>query len=109
MPLLPSILKTGITGLHSIEPTAEMDIGLVKKLYGEKLVLLGNIDTNLLFYGTEREIETVVKETIEVAAPGGGFILSSSGSIYSVKQIKGFLTMLKVAKEFGRYPISISK
>jgi len=41
-PLLPDLARI-VDGLHSLDPTAGMDIGTMKAEYGKKLVLLGNV------------------------------------------------------------------
>ncbi len=95
-----------IDGLHSIEPAAGMDIGWVKKKYGEKITLLGNIDCgHVLSFGTEQEVIDEVKKIIQIASPGGGHIFSSSNSIHSGVSPDTFWTMINAVKKFGTYPI----
>lgn len=104
--ILDMIVEAGIDGLHPIEPHAGMDIGEVKRRYGGKICLIGNIDcTSLLPMGTPEEVEEAVKETIAKAAPGGGYILSSSNSIHPGVKPENFLAMVEAARKYGRYPI----
>ena len=107
MPIIDILVnEVGIDGLHSIEPTAGMDIGWVKKTYGEKIVLLGNIDCgNTLILGSKDDVMNETKDILRVAAPGGGFIFASSNCIHSAVNMKNFQTMLDVVKEYGNYPI----
>jgi hypothetical protein len=44
MKIMDLIVDCGFDGLHSMEPTAGMDIAEMKKKYGDKLCLIGNID-----------------------------------------------------------------
>lgn len=44
MPIMDLIVSSGIDGLHPIDPNAGMDLGEVKKSYGDKLTLMGNVD-----------------------------------------------------------------
>jgi len=102
--ILDDIVETGADGLNPIEPCAGMDIVEVKRQYGKRICLLGNIDCgHLLSSGTVQEVREAVRECIEVAAPGGGFILSSSNSIHSSVRPENYLAMIQAAKEFGRY------
>ncbi|MFX1297775.1 MAG: uroporphyrinogen decarboxylase family protein [Promethearchaeota archaeon] len=106
--LLDSIVEIGINGIHSLEPTAGMDIGRVKKEYGDKLVLLGNIDCgDLLTNGTEEEVIQVVKTTIAQAAPEGGYFLSTSNGVHRGVKVENFLAMCRAGKKYGKYPIKI--
>jgi hypothetical protein len=100
------LLECGIDGYHAIEPSAGMDIGRLKKQYGDKITLLGNIDCgHLLTNGSKQEIIDAVRKCIADVAPGGGYVLSSSNSIHSGMPTENFLTMLKAARDFGEYPI----
>ncbi|RLF05265.1 MAG: hypothetical protein DRK00_04835, partial [Thermoprotei archaeon] len=106
-PILDMIVEAGVDALHPIEPAAGMDIGEVKRRYGDRIAVVGNVDcTIVLPLLTEREVEEVVKETIAKAAPGGGFILSSSNSIHPGVKPENFLAMVRAARRYGRYPIS---
>jgi hypothetical protein len=100
--------EVGIDGLHSIEPAAGMDIGRVKRKYGDRVTLLGNIDCGrLLSFGTGAEVVAAVKNILRTASPGGGHVFSSSNSIHSGVSPQTFRTMLDAIGEFGTYPISI--
>ncbi|TFF85942.1 MAG: hypothetical protein EU551_02965 [Promethearchaeota archaeon] len=107
MPLLDSVIEAGFDGIHSIEPTAGMDIGEIKKKYGDELVLLGNIDVGaVLTHGSRDDVCKAVKHVIKVAAKGGGFFLSASNMINSVK-IENLEYMVEAAHKYGEYPINI--
>lgn len=100
--------EVGIDGLHSIEPPAGMDIGWVKKKYGDRITLLGNIDcANLLSFGSKQEVVKAVKNILRVASPGGGHVFASSNSIHSGVSPETFWTMIGAVREFGTYPIRI--
>lgn len=108
-PILDDIIKTGIDALHPIEPAACMDILEIKKHFGDKITVVGNIDCSIVLpHLSPKEVEEVVKETIAKAAPGGGYILSSSNSIHPGVNPKNFIRMIKIAKTYGKYPISPS-
>ncbi len=102
-PLFPSLMEAGFDGVHPIQPQC-MDIGEIKKKYGDRLCILGNIDCSylLVFEGPE-EVTKSVEETIKAAAPGGGYILSSSNSIHPGVKPENYVAMVKAAREFGKY------
>ncbi len=104
-PLLDFIIDCGFDGLHSLEPTANVDLALVKKKVGDKLCLLGNIDVaHVLTYGTKQEVYDAVKYAIKTAGPGGGFIVSAANMHPAVKA-PNLRWMVKATKEFGKYPL----
>lgn len=107
-PLLHLLVEAGFDGFHPIQPQC-MDIAEVKSGYGDRLCLIGNIDCSyLLSFGTEEEVERAVAGTIEIAAPGGGFVLSSSNSIHPGCRPENYVAMVRAARKYGRYPTARS-
>jgi uroporphyrinogen decarboxylase len=103
-PILDPIVATGIDGLNPIEPLAGMEIGEVKRQYGSRICLIGNIDCgHLLPHGNVEEVEAAVKDCIARAATGGGLILSSSNSIHSSVNPENYRAMIAAARKYGRY------
>jgi uroporphyrinogen decarboxylase len=108
LPLVGYFIEAGIDCLDPIERPAGMDIGEMKKRYGDRLALKGNIDCrHTLTTGTIREVTEEVKSCIRRASPGGGYILSSSNSIHSGVNPKNYQTMIRALREYGTYPINI--
>ncbi|MFX0025927.1 MAG: uroporphyrinogen decarboxylase family protein [Candidatus Hermodarchaeota archaeon] len=105
-PLLDFIIDCGFDGLHSLEPTAGVDLALIKRKVGNNLCLLGNIDVaHVLTYGNKQEVYDAVKYAIKTAGPGGGFIVSAANMHPGVK-VPNLRWMVKATKEFGNYPLS---
>jgi len=77
--IMDILIDTGYDGLNPLEPQAGMDLKKVKDAHGDTICLLGNIDCKeLLPSGTTAEVEDAVKQAIDVAAAGGGYIVCSS-------------------------------
>jgi len=105
MSVIDMIIDSGIDGLNPLEPQAGMDIGLIKEQYGDRIAIVGNIDCGyLLSQAPVEEVRRVTRETIEIAAPGGGYCLSSSNSIHSSVKPENFLAMVETLRECGEYP-----
>jgi hypothetical protein len=107
-PILPSLINTcGIDAYHAIEETAGMNIGEVKRLYGDTITLIGNIDCGEIL--TNGSVETIREETrriIHTVSAGGGHIFGSSNAIHGGVPVENFLAYVNAAKEFGTYPIA---
>mgnify|MGYP000129574869 CR=1 FL=1 len=102
-PILDDFVEVGFDGFHPVQPQC-MDIGEVKQYLAGKACILGNIDCRyLLPFGTEEEVEKAVKETIEKAAPGGGYIICSSNSIHPGCKAENYLAMIRAAHKYGVY------
>ena len=102
-PILHDLVEVGFDGIHPIQPQC-MDIGEVKAYLGGSACIIGNIDCrDLLPFGTEEDVAKTVKETIEVAAPGGAYIISSSNSIHPGCKPENYIAMVRAAHEYGVY------
>ena len=100
-PILDDFLQVGFDGFHPVQPQC-MDIAEVKEHLSGQMCILGNIDCrNLLPFGTEEEVKRVVEETIAKAAPGGGYIVSSSNSIHPGVEPKNYLAMVETVHRYG--------
>jgi len=102
--VIEDIVNCGIDGLHSLQPSAHMDLGAVKRKYGKRICLMGNIDLFdvLTKKGTGR-VAKAVQEAIDVAAEGGGYILSSSNMLTKDVLPENARVMYRVAEEYGVY------
>ena len=95
--VLAGIMEAGFSGLQCIEPASGMDIGAVKREYGQRLCLMGNVDPAILteVYAPEHtgdsvagdseyaEITRAVRRLVSAAAPGGGFIFGTCSGLHA--------------------------
>lgn len=58
-----------------------MDMAHAKRVLNQKACIIGNIPISTLCTGTPADVEKVCRELIEVAAPGGGYILAGGASM----------------------------
>jgi uroporphyrinogen decarboxylase len=104
--ILDGLIDTGLHALDPLEPIAHMDIGEVKRRYGDRIAVAGNVDCGeLLCRGSVEEVVEAVKETIAKAAPGGGHIVASSNSIHPGVKPQNYRAMLEAGRRFGTYPL----
>ena len=100
--VLDDIVEIGASGIHPIEKAA-MDTAWLKENYGKKLCLVGNIDIDYtLSSGTPEEVETEVRERIELLGPGGGYIISDSNSIPNHCKPENILAMAQAIEKYRR-------
>ena len=106
MPILEDLLSLGIAGLHPIEKGA-MDIQAMKRDYGDRVCLLGNVDLNILGIGTPEEVDREVRELIRDVGPGGGYIVTSGNSLASYLSPENVLAMSQAVQKYRRYPLAV--
>ena len=104
-PIMDDLMELGIDGLHPLERKAEMNIREVKSRYGDRICLIGNVDASVLLpLGSYEEIAGQIKECMETAAPGGGYIFASDHSIHPGIPENKAKFLFETAKKHRKYP-----
>ena len=93
--LIGDFIEMGVDVLNPIEPCdGKQDIYDIKKQYGDKITLHGNIDvTGVLFHGTPEEVAHDVNRHMARLAVGGGYILASSHDLHEAVPLDSFYAM----------------
>ncbi|GBC75153.1 hypothetical protein HRbin06_00467 [archaeon HR06] len=100
--LMEDFIDVGFDGIHPLE---FQNLEESKRLYGDKVCLMGRIDNyHVLPYGKEEDVIREVKESIDALSPGGGHVLQSSNSLHYGCKIENILTMKNYARKYGIYP-----
>jgi uroporphyrinogen decarboxylase len=87
-----------------VEPMGDCDLAEIKRLYGERIALMGNLHTTqVMLFGTEAEVEQAAKDAIDAAAAGGGFILSTGDQSPRDTPDANIRKLVEVAQTYGRY------
>jgi uroporphyrinogen decarboxylase len=103
-PIIDMIVESGIDCLDPLDPIAGMNLGEVKRAYGSRIALKGNVDcSHLMTLGSPQQVAAATREALSVGAPGGGYILSSSNSIHSSVRPENYMAMLSTLREHGSY------
>lgn len=100
--LMDDIIDMGIDVLQPIDPTC-MDIVEVKKRWGDRICIAGNVPNEMLQFASPKQIEDYVKYLIENVAPGGGYMLGSGNSVAEWSKFENFMAMRAANFKFGRY------
>jgi len=102
--VIPLLIDQGFYAVHPVQPECN-DIYQLKKEFGDKICLVGNIHTPLLAYGSDEDVIRDVKEHIEGLSQGGGYVLGSSTSIFDGIPPEKFLTMVRACQKYGKYKL----
>jgi len=98
--------ETDLTCVDPLEipPMGDCDLKELKKLYGHKIVLKGNLHTtNIMLHGTVADVVEASKRAIDDAAEGGGFILSTGDQCGRDTPDENLFAMIETAKTYGKY------
>jgi uroporphyrinogen decarboxylase len=103
MPILDQLVQANPHALHSLDPQAGVDLAEVKRLVGQRVCLIGNVNCGLLDTGTEEEIAASARYALEAGMPGGGYIFSTSNCIYTGMPLASYERMLAVWRAEGNH------
>jgi uroporphyrinogen decarboxylase len=103
MPILDSLISANPHALHSLDPQGGVDIAEVKRLVGDKVCLIGNVNCGLIDTGTDEQIIESARYALKHGMPGGGYIFSTSNCVYTGMNIDKYELILDVWRECGNY------
>ncbi len=103
MPILNSIVSANPHALHSIDPQGGVDIAEVKKLVGDRVCLIGNVNCGLMDTGTDEDVIESARYALKNGMPGGGYIFSTSNTVYTGMRLERYEMILDVWRKEGNY------
>jgi len=108
MPIIDQLVQCKPDALHSLDPQAGVDIAEVKKLYGDQVCLIGNVNCGLLESGTDEEVATAVRYALQNGMPNYGYIFSTSNCVYTGMPLERYELMIDIWRKEGNYPATTS-
>jgi uroporphyrinogen decarboxylase len=107
--ILDDIVQLGVCALNPIQRGANMNLAEIKARYGDRLCLIGNLDTSgALANGTPDDVERQALECLRDAAPGGGYIMAPDHSYHGAIPHDNIWRALETCKRYGAYPLDIT-
>lgn len=103
MPIIDQLVECEPHALHSIDPMAGVDIREVKRLYGDKVCLCGNVHCAAMQTGTEQEVIDSAEYCLTHAKPGGGYIFCTSNVPFKGMPPERYQLVLDVWKRMRDY------
>jgi uroporphyrinogen-III decarboxylase len=107
--VLPMFVEMGADGADPVEgpPSGDIELAEVKRLYGDKLVLFGNMQLRDLEFLTTAEIDKMVKKMMEAAKKGGGYVIMPTASPIdaNLKAVTeaNYYAYIEAALKYGKY------
>ncbi len=98
--------ETDLTVIDPLEipPMGDCDLAALKRLYGQKLVLKGNLHTTtVMLRGSVDDVVRASRKAIDDAAAGGRFILSTGDQCGRDTPDENLHALVETARTYGRY------
>ena len=92
---------SGFDGVHALEPTAGVELARAKEIAAGRICLLGNIDvTHILVDASRDEVFEAVRQAIEDAGTGGGYIVAPTNS-HPQMSVQRLRWMIEATRQYG--------
>ena len=97
------LLATGVDGYLEIDLHAGMDLGRLKRTYGDQVCLYGNLDCgNQLSFSSPAEVRQQTLACLDAGWGNGGHILCASNAITASVPLENYLAVIGAYRErFG--------
>ena len=99
--IVPLLVDARLDVLNPIGPSDNMDLAVLKERFGDRLCLQGGLSKHIGFMGVE-EMRQHIVDRLKIGSPGGGFILSSEGSLPYEMSKDNFLAFVKMSRKLRR-------
>ena len=103
MPILDQLVAAHPHALHSLDPMAGVDIREVKRLYGDKVALCGNVHCAHLQTGTDAQVIESAEYCMTYGKPGGGYVFCTSNIPFKGMKLERYLMILDVWRRLRDY------
>jgi uroporphyrinogen-III decarboxylase len=106
--ILPDMIEIGLDAYNPLEAKAGLDVVQLRRSLGHKLAFCGN--SNIQVWETN-DLEKVRREVLRKlnAAKGGGMIVQSDHSVTSAVAGKTYDYVVKLVRQYGRYPLELGE
>ena len=94
------------TGVHCIEPLDRLggvDVHDAKRRVGNRVALMGGLDTRLLAHGTLDQVRADALRCITEGMPGGGYLLACGDMLPTETSPEKVRMLVEMCRSVGRY------
>ena len=106
LPVYEDLIEVGIDGYNPLEAKAGLDVVELKRRFGGRLAFVGNIDVQVLATNDREQVRAEVLRKL-IAAKHGGYILQSDHSIPDSVDPQTYDDVVRLARQYGKYPLDI--
>lgn len=100
--LIPLLIESGCDAIHPLEARAGNDVRTYKRIYGDRICLIGNINADIVATNDLERIEREVAAKVPVAAAGGGYIYHIDHSVPPTVSLAAYRHLLGCVRRYGR-------
>jgi hypothetical protein len=106
--IFDDFVEIGVDAYNPLEVKANMDAVRLKRKYKDKIAYCGNSNIQIWETGDRELIRKEVLRKLNTAK-GGGYIFQSDHSVTSAVSGKTYDYIVKLVREYGKYPLHLGK
>ena len=97
------MIDAGFEVIQPLEARAGNDVRELKKLWGDRITLMGNINADVIADGDDDDIREEVLSKIVAAKKDGGYIYHIDHSVPPTVSLKNYTLLMALLHEHGHY------
>ena len=102
--LLPMLVDAGVAFVETFEPNGgNITMAEGKKLYGDKICIMGNFDCNVLAFGSLEDARTEARRCLKEGMDGGRYVMVTADEVPADTQMDNLKAMVEIAEQHGQY------
>jgi uroporphyrinogen decarboxylase len=106
--VLEDFIQVGVDAYNPLEAKAGFDVVELRRRLGHRLAFCGNGDVRVWETGDREAIRREVLRKLN-AARGGGYVFQSDHSVTSAVSGPTYDFIVRLVREYGRYPLSLGE
>jgi len=103
MPIIEDLIETGLDCIAPLDPLGSMKVDEVRRQVGDRVSLMGGVNTLSLLEYTPEQVELESKECILGGGQRGGYILGSGCVVPRGTPKENLLAMRRAVERYGVY------
>ncbi|HOU10558.1 MAG TPA: uroporphyrinogen decarboxylase family protein, partial [Clostridiales bacterium] len=103
MPIAGQMVDCKPDAIHSLDPQGGVSLTEMRRLYSDKVALIGNVNCGLLQTGSEEECRADVLRSLKEGMAGYGYVFSTSNCAYTGLALERYEMMIDLWRQFGVY------
>jgi hypothetical protein len=102
--LLPMLVDAGVDFIETFEPNqGDISLGEAKRLYGDRICLMGNFDCLVLARGTMEDARREALRCLREGMQGGGYVMVTADEVPADAKLDNLKAMVETVERHGRY------
>jgi uroporphyrinogen-III decarboxylase len=102
-PILEDLVETGLDCIAPLDPLGAMEPGAVREVVGDRVSLMGGVDTLAFIQARPEEIEAQARACIRGAGERGAYVLGSGCVVPRAAPAENLQALRRAADLHGRY------